>query len=195
MPGMGMGTDRDRRGRRRWRSSSGGRWRPPDAGAAGPVRPRVRPNGRRAPRASATPRRSSRPVPSAATALEIRPLPPGARERYVGEWQRVQARFVDDPEGAVARGGHADPVRHGRTAAIRWTTSTSGLPTSPSTIRRSSRTIGEAHRLTRASALGDGDDGGSPAGDAALPGALRRARRGTRGTPPDDRNGGAERAG
>ena len=33
--------------------------------------------------------------------LEITPLPPGARERYALEWQRVQARFVDDPEGAV----------------------------------------------------------------------------------------------
>jgi hypothetical protein len=33
--------------------------------------------------------------------LDIRPLPPGARERYVGEWQHVQARFVDDPDAAV----------------------------------------------------------------------------------------------
>src|SRR3954454_12229970 len=33
--------------------------------------------------------------------LDIRPLAPGARERYSVEWQRVQARFVDDPDGAV----------------------------------------------------------------------------------------------
>lgn len=34
-------------------------------------------------------------------ALDIRPLPAAARDRYVGDWQQVQARFVDDPEGAV----------------------------------------------------------------------------------------------
>jgi len=33
--------------------------------------------------------------------LDIRPLTPAARERYLAEWQGVQARFVDDPEGAV----------------------------------------------------------------------------------------------
>jgi len=33
--------------------------------------------------------------------LDIRPLPTASRERYVAEWQRVQARFVDDPRGAV----------------------------------------------------------------------------------------------
>ena len=33
--------------------------------------------------------------------LDIRPLPDAARGRYADEWQRVQARFVDDPEGAV----------------------------------------------------------------------------------------------
>lgn len=33
--------------------------------------------------------------------LDIRPLPEGARVRYSEEWQGVQARFVDDPEGAV----------------------------------------------------------------------------------------------
>ena len=37
--------------------------------------------------------------------LDIRPLPDAARRRYADEWQRVQARFVDDPEGAV---GEAD---------------------------------------------------------------------------------------
>jgi hypothetical protein len=33
--------------------------------------------------------------------FDIRPLAPGARERYAAEWERVQARFVDDPSGAV----------------------------------------------------------------------------------------------
>jgi hypothetical protein len=32
---------------------------------------------------------------------DIRPLPPDQRERYAGEWRRTQARFVDEPEGAV----------------------------------------------------------------------------------------------
>jgi hypothetical protein len=34
--------------------------------------------------------------------LNIRPLPPEARERYVQEWQTVQAQFVDSPAAAVA---------------------------------------------------------------------------------------------
>lgn len=34
--------------------------------------------------------------------LEIRPLAPGARVRYAEEWRAVQARFVDDPAGALA---------------------------------------------------------------------------------------------
>jgi FtsZ-interacting cell division protein ZipA len=33
--------------------------------------------------------------------LDIQPLSEGARRRYAGQWQDVQARFVDDPEGAV----------------------------------------------------------------------------------------------
>src|SRR3954452_13166286 len=33
--------------------------------------------------------------------LDIRPLAPGARERYSVESPRVQARFSDDPGGAV----------------------------------------------------------------------------------------------
>ena len=36
-------------------------------------------------------------------ALDIRPLAPGARTRYAEEWRAVQARFVDDPSGAVAQ--------------------------------------------------------------------------------------------
>lgn len=34
--------------------------------------------------------------------LEIRPLSQAARDRYLESWQSVQARFVDDPRGAVA---------------------------------------------------------------------------------------------
>lgn len=34
--------------------------------------------------------------------LDIRPLTEASRTRYLDEWQRVQARFVDDPGGAVA---------------------------------------------------------------------------------------------
>ena len=34
--------------------------------------------------------------------LDIKPLSPEARERYARRWQSTQARFVDDPKGAVA---------------------------------------------------------------------------------------------
>lgn len=34
--------------------------------------------------------------------LEIRPLQPATRQRYLQTWRQVQARFVDAPEGAVA---------------------------------------------------------------------------------------------
>jgi FtsZ-interacting cell division protein ZipA len=34
--------------------------------------------------------------------LDIRPLSPESRERYVRRWQSTQTRFVDDPRGAVA---------------------------------------------------------------------------------------------
>jgi hypothetical protein len=33
--------------------------------------------------------------------LDIRPLSDASRDRFRDEWQSVQARFVDDPEGAV----------------------------------------------------------------------------------------------
>jgi hypothetical protein len=33
--------------------------------------------------------------------LDVRPLDPAARERYAEEWQATQARFVDDPGGAI----------------------------------------------------------------------------------------------
>ena len=34
--------------------------------------------------------------------LDIRPLTPGAKQRYSDEWRAIQGRFVDDPSGAVA---------------------------------------------------------------------------------------------
>jgi hypothetical protein len=37
--------------------------------------------------------------------LEIRPLTPAARERYLEEWRRVEAHFVDDPEDATRSAG------------------------------------------------------------------------------------------
>ncbi len=39
--------------------------------------------------------------------LDIRPLSPGGRERYASQWEATQARFVDDPEGAI---GDADDL-------------------------------------------------------------------------------------
>jgi hypothetical protein len=33
--------------------------------------------------------------------LDIRPLDPDVRERYLESWQATQARFVDDPGGAI----------------------------------------------------------------------------------------------
>jgi hypothetical protein len=34
--------------------------------------------------------------------LEIRPLEPEDRERFLQQWQAVQGRFVDEPRGAIA---------------------------------------------------------------------------------------------
>src|SRR5436309_9320293 len=34
--------------------------------------------------------------------LDLQPLSPESRERYVRRWRSTQARFVDDPKGAVA---------------------------------------------------------------------------------------------
>jgi hypothetical protein len=88
-------------------------------------------------------------------ALEITPLPPGARERYLAEWQRVQARFVDDPEGAARE---ADML-------IQSVMKDRGYPIDDFDQRAADVSVDhprvveayrEAHRLTRASALGDG---------------------------------------
>lgn len=34
--------------------------------------------------------------------LDLKPLSPESRDRYVRRWESTQARFVDDPKGAVA---------------------------------------------------------------------------------------------
>jgi hypothetical protein len=39
--------------------------------------------------------------------FDIRPLPAASRDRYLRSWEAAQARFVDDPEGAV---GEADSL-------------------------------------------------------------------------------------
>jgi hypothetical protein len=38
--------------------------------------------------------------------LTIRPLRPNDTARYTEEWKRVQARFVDDPPGAITEADH-----------------------------------------------------------------------------------------
>ena len=87
--------------------------------------------------------------------LDIRPLAPGARERYVAEWQRVQARFVDDPEGAVRE---SDML-------IQQVMSDRGYPMDDFDQRAADISVDhpdvvenyrEGHRLTRAAAMGDG---------------------------------------
>jgi hypothetical protein len=87
--------------------------------------------------------------------LDIRPLAPGARERYLGEWQRVQARFVDDPDGAVRE---ADML-------IQQVMSDRGYPMDDFEQRAADVSVDhpdvvenyrEGHRLTRAAATGDG---------------------------------------
>ena len=64
-----------------------------------------------------------------------------ARERYAEEWQRVQARFVDDPEGAVGAADRARPAGDARAGlSDATTTSSDERPTSRWTTRMSSRT-------------------------------------------------------
>ena len=58
--------------------------------------------------------------------LDIRPLSAAARQRYSDEWEHVQARFVDDPEGAV---GDADRL-------VQQVMSERGYPTADNFERR-----------------------------------------------------------
>jgi hypothetical protein len=87
--------------------------------------------------------------------LDIRPLAPGARERYVNEWQGVQARFVDDPDGAVR---DADRL-------IQSVMSERGYPMDDFDQRAADISVDhpdvvenyrEGHRLSRSAAMGDG---------------------------------------
>jgi hypothetical protein len=88
-------------------------------------------------------------------ALDIRPLPTAARERYVAEWQHARARFVDDPEGAVRE---SDML-------IQSVMSDRGYPVEEFDQRAADVSVDhprvvenyrEGHRLARTSALGDG---------------------------------------
>jgi hypothetical protein len=87
--------------------------------------------------------------------LDIQPLTAVARERYVAEWQRVQGKFVDDPEGAVR---DADMT-------IQAVMSDRGYPVDDFDQRAADISVDhpqvvenyrEGHRLARASAMGDG---------------------------------------
>jgi hypothetical protein len=87
--------------------------------------------------------------------LDIRPLPAAARERYVVEWQRVQALFVDDPQGAV----------HDGDMLIRSVMRDRGYPVDDFEQRSADVSVDhpnvvenyrEGHRLANATARGDG---------------------------------------
>jgi len=87
--------------------------------------------------------------------LEIQPLTTAARERYLVEWQRVQAKFVDDPDGAVR---DADMT-------IQSAMADRGYPVDDFEQRAADVSVDHpqvvenyrlGHRLARTSALGDG---------------------------------------
>jgi hypothetical protein len=87
--------------------------------------------------------------------LEIRPLTTAARERYLVEWQRVQAKFVDNPDGAVR---DADMT-------IQSVMADRGYPVDDFEQRAADVSVDHpqvvenyrlGHRLARASSLGDG---------------------------------------
>jgi hypothetical protein len=87
--------------------------------------------------------------------LEIQPLTTAARERYLVEWQRVQAKFVDNPDGAVR---DADMT-------IQSVMADRGYPVDDFEQRAADVSVDHpqvvenyrlGHRLARGSALGDG---------------------------------------
>ena len=156
MPGWAWALIVDRRRRRRGASSSGRRC---ERGArarctAGSAHEYDR-TLTRARRASANAESELAARADRRDELEITPLPPGARERYV-ERMAARAGTVRGRSGRrCARGRHADPVRDvgprlpdGRLR-----------PAGRGRLRRPSaggRELPEGNRLTRASALGDG---------------------------------------
>jgi hypothetical protein len=87
--------------------------------------------------------------------FDIRPLAPGARERYATEWERIQARFVDDPGGAV----------HEADGLIQSVMADRGYPVDDFDQRAADLSVDhpqvvenyrEGHRLARAAELGNG---------------------------------------
>jgi FtsZ-interacting cell division protein ZipA len=87
--------------------------------------------------------------------LEIRPLSSAARERYVDQWQTVQAQFVDNPNAAVAS---ADQL-------IQSVMGDRGYPVKDFDTRAADISVDhpqvvenyrEGHRLSQKSADGDG---------------------------------------
>lgn len=87
--------------------------------------------------------------------LDIRPLAPEARDRYASEWHDTQARFVDEPEGAV---GEADRL-------IQQVMRERGYPVDDFEQRAADVSVDhphvvenyrEGHRLAGRSAAGDG---------------------------------------
>jgi hypothetical protein len=110
--------------------------------------------------------------------LDVRPLAPGARTRYADEWRSVQARFVDDPPGAV---GQADTL-------VTQVMRERGYPMDDFEQRAADVSVDHpdvvddyrsAHDI---STIGQrpGRDRGSAPGDGALPRPLRAAARGRR---------------
>jgi len=101
--------------------------------------------------------------------LQIRPLPQAARDRYVANWETVQAQFVDDPRSAV---GSADSL-------IQSVMSGRGYPVDDFDQRAADISVDhpdvvwhyrEGHRLASATA------GGAAAGeDAVATEGLRQA--------------------
>src|SRR5438034_1933448 len=87
--------------------------------------------------------------------LEVRPLSGAARERYVVQWQTVQAQFVDNPNAAVAS---ADQL-------IQSVMGDRGYPVKDFDTRAADISVDhpqvvenyrEGHRLSQKSADGDG---------------------------------------
>ena len=162
------------------------------ADAARPLRPRVRPHARELGEQARAQRASSRHGPSAATSSTSRRCRRRRASATSTEWQRVQARFVDDPEGAVRE---ADVL-------IQSVMSERGYPMDDFDQRAADISVDhprvvenyrEGNRLAPCERARGRDDRGPAAGDAALPRALRRAARGGGRTSREPRRRGTAR--